>query len=229
MHSTSQAPTCRSRASSSSRRRARFPAQQAACIGSRRPLATWVMALEAAGSRSNVPMFLLPGAQPPARARVHRDLPAASGRPGRHPRRATFGAKLYSAQLTINGVFGTVAGGAWIASWAAVQPGVGTEHRRRRRIAGSDRPGRSHPRGEEVREGAASARPSPGASRRPARDAAPPSRSSAARAAGAEVARPRAGRGERRLHVQGEGGDVLPGHGGAAPGAARRSARSCSR
>ena len=46
--------------------------------------------------------------------------------PAGTPGRATFGAKVYSAELTINGVFGTVASGAWISSWVPYNPGVGT-------------------------------------------------------------------------------------------------------
>jgi hypothetical protein len=42
------------------------------------------------------------------------------------PGRATFGAKVYSAELTINGVFSKVASGAWIASWVPYNPGKGT-------------------------------------------------------------------------------------------------------
>ena len=42
------------------------------------------------------------------------------------PGRATFGAKVYSAELTINGVFSSVASGAWISSWVPYNPGVGT-------------------------------------------------------------------------------------------------------
>ena len=39
--------------------------------------------------------------------------------------RATFGAKLYSAELAINGVFGAVPLGAWVAFWTPYKPGVG--------------------------------------------------------------------------------------------------------
>ena len=46
------------------------------------------------------------------------DIPA--GTPGR----ATFGAKLYSAELTINGVF-SQSPGAWVAFWTPYRPGVG--------------------------------------------------------------------------------------------------------
>jgi hypothetical protein len=100
-------------------------AQQTACIGSTVPLATWVMALSAAGTPLNVPAYLLPAAAaqlgqpfiviclaPP-------DLPA--GTPGR----AAFGAKVYSAALTINGVFSR-ASGTWLSTWVPFNPGVGT-------------------------------------------------------------------------------------------------------
>ena len=101
-------------------------ATQAACIGSTTPLATWVMVLTAAGQTLTVPTYLLPQSNPqlgPAFIAIclpPPDVPV--GTPGR----ATFGAKVYSAQLTINGVFGAVASGAWISSWVPYNPGVGT-------------------------------------------------------------------------------------------------------
>lgn len=105
------------------------PAVQAACIGTTTtPLATWVLALSAAGTPLNVPAFLIgtSGAQTalgPAYIQIclgPPDVPA--GTPGR----ANFGAKLYSAELTINGVFGTVPAGAWVSFWTPYNPGVGT-------------------------------------------------------------------------------------------------------
>ena len=45
------------------------------------------------------------------------DVPA--GTPGR----ATFGAKVYSAELAVNGVFSAATSGAWICALDAVQPG----------------------------------------------------------------------------------------------------------
>jgi hypothetical protein len=103
-------------------------AVQAGCTGGVTPLATWVMVLSAAGTALQVPTFLVPtsGAQvalgpayigiclPPP------DVPA--GTPGR----STFGAKVYSATLTINGVFSPVALGAWVAFWTPYNPGIGT-------------------------------------------------------------------------------------------------------
>ena len=98
-----------------------------ACTGTATPLATWIMMLQAAGQTLPVPAFLVAtsGAQAalgPAYIQIclpPPDLPA--GTPGR----ATFGAKVYSAELTINGVFSAVPLGAWIAFWTPYKPGVG--------------------------------------------------------------------------------------------------------
>ena len=101
-------------------------AAQSACIGSTVPLATWLMVLTAAGQTLTVPTYLL--TQPVAQlgpAFIAICLPPPDvpvGTPGR----ATFGAKVYSAELTINGVFSKVAAGAWISSWVPYNPGVGT-------------------------------------------------------------------------------------------------------
>ena len=101
-------------------------AAQTGCIGSTAPLATWVMVLSAAGQTLTVPTYLLPQSNPalgPASIVIclpPPDVPV--GTPGR----ATFGAKVYSAELTINGVFSRVAAGAWISSWVPYNPGVGT-------------------------------------------------------------------------------------------------------
>jgi hypothetical protein len=101
-------------------------ATQTACIGSTAPRATWVMVLAAAGQTLTVPTYLLP--QPNAQlgpAFIVICLPPPDvpvGTPGR----ATFGAKVYSAELTINGVFSRVATGAWISSWVPYTPQAGT-------------------------------------------------------------------------------------------------------
>jgi hypothetical protein len=101
-------------------------AAQTACIGSTVPLATWVMVLTAAGQTLTVPTYLLPQPTTPlGPAFIVICLPPPDvpvGTPGR----ATFGAKVYSAELTINGVFGRVASGAWISSWVPYTPGAGT-------------------------------------------------------------------------------------------------------
>ena len=100
-------------------------ATQTACIGSSTPLATWVMVLSAAGQTLTVPTYLLPQTNPalgPAFIVIclpPPDVPV--GTPGR----ATFGAKVYSAELTINGVFGRIAAGAWISSWVPYTPSAG--------------------------------------------------------------------------------------------------------
>ena len=104
-------------------------ATQAGCIGaSIVPLATWVMVLSAAGQVLQVPTYLVKtggalaqlGPAVIAICLPPPDLPA--GTPGR----ATFGAKVYSAELTVNGVFSPVAVGAWIANWVPYNPGKGT-------------------------------------------------------------------------------------------------------
>jgi hypothetical protein len=101
-------------------------AQQMQCIGSSTPLATWMMVLTAAGQTLPVPAYLLSQTQPslgPAFIVIclpPPDVPV--GTPGR----ATFGAKVYSAELTINGVFSRIATGAWISSWVPYTPSAGT-------------------------------------------------------------------------------------------------------
>jgi hypothetical protein len=103
-------------------------AQQAACIGTTAPLATWIMILSAAGQTLPVPTYLIAttGAQAalgPAYIQVCLPPPdVPTGTPGR----ATFGAKLYSAELSIAGVFGAVPAGAWVSFWTPYNPGVGT-------------------------------------------------------------------------------------------------------
>jgi len=100
---------------------------QTACVGSITPIATWVMVLTAAGQTLTVPTYLLPttGATAPVGPAIiviclpPPDVPV--GTPGR----ATFGAKVYSAELAINGVFSRVATGAWVATWVPYTPGAG--------------------------------------------------------------------------------------------------------
>jgi hypothetical protein len=104
-------------------------AQQAACIGTTIvPLATWVMVLTAAGQTLTVPTYVVKTAGvfaqlgpavmliclPPP------DVPAGT------PNRATFGAKVYSAELTINGVFSRATTGVWFSNWLPYTPGAGT-------------------------------------------------------------------------------------------------------
>jgi len=98
---------------------------QAQCLGSVTPVATWVMTLGAAGQTLTVPTYLIVTAGNPLGAGYIQvclpppDIPA--GAPGR----ATFGAKLYSAELTITGVFSAVANARWTAFWTPYRPGVG--------------------------------------------------------------------------------------------------------
>ncbi len=104
------------------------PQVQAACTQGATPLATWVLALTAAGQSVNVPAFVVAStgadaALGPAYIQVclaPPDVPA--GTPGR----AVFGAKLYSATLTVKDVFSPVRLGAWISIWTPYTPGAGT-------------------------------------------------------------------------------------------------------
>jgi hypothetical protein len=103
------------------------PASQAACLGATAPLASWIMILSAAGQTLPVPTYLVAttGAQTalgPAFIQVC--LPPPDIPPGT-PGRATFGAKLYSAELAIKGVFSAVSTGAWVSFWTPYKPGVG--------------------------------------------------------------------------------------------------------
>ena len=105
-------------------------ATQTACIGAAQPLATWVMVLTAAGQTlPAIPTYLVSSAgtnlAPLGPAFIGICLPPPDvpvGTPGR----ATFGAKVYSAELTINGVFSRVASGTWISRWVPYTPGAGT-------------------------------------------------------------------------------------------------------
>ena len=98
-----------------------------ACTQGATPLATWVMVLSAAGQTLEVPTYLVAtsgtqAALGPAYIQIclpPPDVPV--GTPGR----ATFGAKVYSAELAINGVFGSVPVGAWIGFWTPYTPGIG--------------------------------------------------------------------------------------------------------
>lgn len=101
----------------------------AQCTGGATPLATWVMVLTAAGQTLQVPTYLVSTAGTPLAsagpAYIVICLPPPDvpvGTPGR----ATFGAKVYQAELTINGVFSRVAVGAWISTWVPYTPGAGT-------------------------------------------------------------------------------------------------------
>jgi len=97
------------------------------CTGGVTPLAIWAMVLTAAGQTLTVPTYLVPtaGAQTAlGPAYIQICLPPPDLPPGT-PGRATFGAKVYSAELAINGVFSTVAVGAWVSFWTPYTPLVG--------------------------------------------------------------------------------------------------------
>ena len=99
----------------------------AQCTQNVTPIATWVMVLSAAGQTLQVPTYLVPttGAQQAAGpAYIAICLPPPDV-PAGTPGRATFGAKVYQAELTINGVFSKTTVGAWISSWVPYTPGAG--------------------------------------------------------------------------------------------------------
>jgi hypothetical protein len=99
---------------------------QATCIGTVTPQATLLLVLQAAGQTINLPAYVVPTSGPQAALGAAQlvfclpppDLPAPVG--------ATFGAKFLSADLTLNGVIGPIAQGAWVAFWTPWNPGVGT-------------------------------------------------------------------------------------------------------
>jgi hypothetical protein len=102
------------------------PAIQTACTQGATPLATWFMVLQAAGQTVRIPLYLVASsgaasALGPAYVQVclpAPDIPESQGG-------APLGVKLYSATLTIKGVFGAVRAGAWISFWTPYIPGTG--------------------------------------------------------------------------------------------------------
>jgi len=104
-----------------------FSAEQTACLQGATPLATYVLALSAAGQDVPVPAWLVAtaGAQTalgPAYIQVCLRPPdVPPGTPGRQP----LGAKVYKVDATINGVFSRVQLGAWISFWTPYTPGNG--------------------------------------------------------------------------------------------------------
>jgi hypothetical protein len=103
-------------------------AQTAACLGVVQPAATWALVLTAGGTALpplGAYIVSTSGAQAalgPAYLQIC--LPPPDVPPGT-PNRASLGAKLYSATLTINGVFSAVPVGAWVAFWTPYTPGAG--------------------------------------------------------------------------------------------------------
>ena len=105
-----------------------FSTEQTACLQGATPLATYVLALSAAGQDVPVPAWLVAtaGAQTafgPAYIQVCLRPPdVPPGTPGRQP----LGAKVYRVDANINGVFSRVTVGAWIAFWTPYTPLVGS-------------------------------------------------------------------------------------------------------
>jgi hypothetical protein len=99
----------------------------AACTGGATPTATWVLALSIAGNAVNVPLFLVPtsGALAglgPAYIQACLASPYIPTDQGG----ATGGAQLVNAEFGLQGVFGRVTAGAFVAIWTPWTPGTGT-------------------------------------------------------------------------------------------------------
>ena len=98
---------------------------QQACLQAVQPTATWVMTLGAAGQTlPPLPAFFIATAGNPLGAGYIQICLPPPDVPVGTPGRATFGAKLYSADLTINGVFGSSVG-SWVSFWTPYRPGLG--------------------------------------------------------------------------------------------------------
>ena len=102
------------------------PTSQAQCTLGVTPQATLLLVLQAAGQTIPLPAYILPTSGPQAALGSAQlvfclpppDLAAPVG--------ATFGAKFLSADLTLNGVIGSVVQGAWVGFWTPWNAGVGT-------------------------------------------------------------------------------------------------------
>jgi hypothetical protein len=100
-------------------------AQQIACTGTATHTATWLMTLEAVGQRLPVPMYVdtTTGAEAAfAAAKIQVCLPPPDIPTDRGG--ATFGAKVFAATFTLNGVFGARPG-VWRSLWTPYFAGNG--------------------------------------------------------------------------------------------------------
>jgi hypothetical protein len=107
--------------------------QSKPCLQGSTPLATWIMALQAVGQQINFPLYLVSTAGDPfaalSPAYVIVCLPAPDTPEARANPNPAATAKLYSATLTISGVFSPVPVGAWISLWTPYTPGTGVPNR----------------------------------------------------------------------------------------------------
>ena len=99
--------------------------QSAPCLLGATPLATWLMVLSALGQEVAFPLYLVPNPGPPTLGPAYvlvclpaPDTPAAQADP-------KMSVKLYSATLTVSGVFSPVPVGAWISIWTPYTPKTG--------------------------------------------------------------------------------------------------------
>jgi hypothetical protein len=101
-------------------------ASQAACTQGAAVTAAWILQLELAGQKINLPAYVMPTAGAEAQIGPAKlvfclappDIPVANGG-------AANGAKFISADLTVNGVFSAVNTGAAVAFWTPWQAGNG--------------------------------------------------------------------------------------------------------
>ncbi len=104
------------------------PASQSApCLQGATPLATWLMLLEAFGSTVPIPMYLVSTAGTPFASLSPGYVQVCLSAPDTPEARSdpVKSAKLYSATLSISGVFSPVPLGAWIAFWTPYVAGTG--------------------------------------------------------------------------------------------------------
>jgi hypothetical protein len=106
------------------------PASQSApCLQGATPLATWFMALQAVGQTINFPLYLVSTAGGPfaavSPAYVLVCLPAPDTPEALASTNPAATAKLYSATLSISGVFSAVPLGVWISIWTPYTPKTG--------------------------------------------------------------------------------------------------------
>jgi hypothetical protein len=105
------------------------PAQSAPCLRGATPLATWFLEITAVGQTVDFPLYLVPttgAATALGPGYVQVCLPAPDTPEAKNDPNPVKSVKLYSATLSIKGVFSPVPLGAWISFWTPYNPGVGT-------------------------------------------------------------------------------------------------------
>ena len=101
-------------------------ASQTSCIGAAAPVATYLLVLQAAGQTINLPAYIIPtdgaaaaiGTTQLVFCLAPPDVPVDKGG-------ATFGAKFLSADMTLTGVFSSLATAGWLGLWTPWTPLTG--------------------------------------------------------------------------------------------------------